>query len=84
MATAQMATTHEGTELLRRAIQMVKRYGKRDGEGNVTLRFTYTAFGRAFGHIDGLRDAIDEIEARFERIGFFILPDGVQISLNVQ
>lgn len=84
MATAKMATTHEGAELLRKAIQMVKRYGKRDEEGNVNLRFTYRAFASAFGRIDGLRDAIEEVEARFDRIGFFILPDCVQISLNLQ
>ena len=84
MATVQLAITHEGSELLRKAIQMVKRYGKRDDEGNVNLRFTYRAFASAFGHIDGIREAIDEVESRFDRIGFFILPDCVQISLNVQ
>lgn len=78
------ATTHEGTALLDKAIKMIRRYGKRDEEGNSTITMTHRAFACAFGGIDGLRDAIDEVEARFDRIGFFILPDCVQISLNIR
>lgn len=83
MATGQMTirATHEGAELRRKAVHMVTRYGKADGEGGRALRLTHRAFAAAFGHIDGLRDAIDEIEARDGRIGFFIMPDCVHISL---
>lgn len=76
------ATTHEASELLDKAIKLVKRYGKLDAEGNDTLKMTHRAFAVAFGSIEGLRDAIDEVERTFDRIGFFIMPDCVQISVN--
>lgn len=76
------ATTHEAAALLDKAIKLVKRYGKLDAEGNDTLKMTHRAFAVAFGSIEGLRDAIDEVERTFDRIGFFIMPDCVQISVN--
>lgn len=85
MATGQMAikATRKGAALLDKAIKLVRKSGKRDGEGNMAVKLTYGEFAREFGGIDGLRDTIDEVEARFDRIGFFIVPDGVLISLNV-
>lgn len=80
----QAIDTHEASELLRKTIHMVKRYGKRDEEGNVNLKMTYSAFALAFGHIDGLRDAIDTIEAAYSRIGYFLMPDSIMISLNLR
>lgn len=72
--------THEAVELTRKAVQMAKRYGKRDSDGALSLNMTYKAFGLAFGNIGALRETIDAAEANFDRIGFFILRDCVQIS----
>ena len=72
--------THEAVELTRKAIHMAKRYGKRDADGALSLNMTYRAFGLAFGHIDGLRGAIDAAESNLDRIGFFLMRDHVQIS----
>lgn len=76
--------THAGAKLLDRAIKLARRHGRPDGEGNVVVRMTSGAFARAFQDVPDLRDTIDEVEARFDRIGFFLLPGEVHISLNVR
>lgn len=81
--TINQTMTHEAAELLREATALVKRYGTRDDEGNVNVRMSPATFARKFGHISDVRDAIDTLEANFDRIGFFLLPGAVQISLHV-
>lgn len=73
--------THQEAHLLHEAVSFAKRHGKKDADGCRNVRMTYEAFGRKFGHIDGLRETIDRIEARYDRIGFFLMPGFVQISI---
>lgn len=75
------AITHEAADLMHKALRMAKRYGKRNGEGGIDLRMTPRAFALAFGYVDDMRDAIDRVEAACDRIGFFLMPDHVVISV---
>lgn len=83
-ATAYLPMTHEAASLYKKANLLARKYGQRDSEGNICLSMTHRAFSVAFGCIDGLRDAIDALEANNDRVGFFILPDAVQIVMNVR
>lgn len=81
---AYLPMTHEAANLYKKANLLARKYGQIDSEGNICLSMTHRAFSVAFGFIDGLRDAIDALEANNDRVGFFILPDAVQIVMNVR